>query len=82
MTFHCDAAGRPIAGTAPAPFIETDWRSIRMFYWAAVFLVIAIVAAVLGLGGVAGMSQQIAWMLFLAGLVLAAVSFIAGRRRL
>jgi len=53
-----------------------------MFYWAAVFLVIAIVAAVLGLGGVAGMSQQIAWMLFLAGLVLAAVSFIAGRRRL
>lgn len=52
-----------------------------MFYWAAAFLVIALVAAVLGLGGVAGVSQQIAWLLFIGGLILAVVSFIAGRRR-
>lgn len=53
-----------------------------MFYWAAVFLVIAIVAAVFGFGGVAGISQEIAWVLFIAGLVLAVVSFVLGRRRL
>ena len=52
-----------------------------MFYWAAIFLVISIVAAVFGLGGVQGISQQIAWLLFLAGLILAVVSFVAGRRR-
>ncbi len=53
-----------------------------MFYWAAVFLVIAIVAAVFGLGGVAGLSQQIAWILFVVGLILAVVSLVLGRRRL
>lgn len=52
-----------------------------MFYWAAVFLVVALVAAVLGLGGVAGVSSQIAWLLVIGGLILAVVSFIAGRRR-
>jgi uncharacterized membrane protein YtjA (UPF0391 family) len=52
-----------------------------MFYWAAVFLVIAIVAALFGLGGVAGISQEIAWLLFVAGLILAVVSFLIGRRR-
>jgi uncharacterized membrane protein YtjA (UPF0391 family) len=53
-----------------------------MFYWAAIFLVIAIVSALFGLGGVAGLSQQIAWILFLVGLVLAIVSFVLGRRRI
>jgi len=52
-----------------------------MFYWAAVFLVIAIVSALLGFGGVAGISQEIAWILAVAGIVLAIVSFLLGRRR-
>jgi len=51
-----------------------------MFYWAAVFLVIAIGAAVLGLGGIAGVSANIAWVLFIVGLVIAVVFLIAGRR--
>ena len=52
-----------------------------MIYWAAVFLVIAIVAALLGLGGVAFMSKQIAWILFIIGLILAVVTFVFGRGR-
>ena len=51
-----------------------------MFTWAALFLVIAIVAGVLGMTGVAGMSMQIAWILFISGLVLAVVFFVVGRR--
>jgi len=51
-----------------------------MFTWAALFLVIAIVAGVLGLTGVAGISMQIAWILFVVGLVLAIVFFVLGRR--
>jgi uncharacterized membrane protein YtjA (UPF0391 family) len=51
-----------------------------MLYWAAVFLVIALVAGVLGLGGVAFISQEIAWILFIVGLILAVISFFMGRR--
>jgi uncharacterized membrane protein YtjA (UPF0391 family) len=52
----------------------------RMFYWAAVFLIIAVIAAVLGLGGIAGVSANIAWILFIVGLILAVVFFVFGRR--
>ena len=50
-----------------------------MFYWAAVFLVIALVAAVLGFGGIAGISSNIAWVLFVVGLIVAVVLFLRGR---
>lgn len=45
-----------------------------MCTWAALFLVIAIVA------GVLGVSMQIACILFVAGLVLAVVFCVLGRR--
>ena len=51
-----------------------------MLYWAAVFLVIALVAAVFGFSGIAGLSMNIAWILFLVGLILAVVFFVMGRR--
>jgi uncharacterized membrane protein YtjA (UPF0391 family) len=51
-----------------------------MLYWAAVFLIIALVAAVLGFSGIAGMSMNIAWILFIIGLILAVVFFVMGRR--
>ena len=51
-----------------------------MLYWAAVFLIIAIVAGLLGIGGVAVISKQIAWILFVIGLILALVTFLLGRR--
>ncbi|MET0680651.1 MAG: DUF1328 domain-containing protein [Burkholderiales bacterium] len=51
-----------------------------MLYWAAVFLVIALLAAVLGFSGIAGLSMNIAWILFIVGLILAIVFFVVGRR--
>jgi uncharacterized membrane protein YtjA (UPF0391 family) len=51
-----------------------------MLYWAAVFLVIALLAAVLGFSGIAGISMNIAWILFIVGLILAIVFFVVGRR--
>jgi uncharacterized membrane protein YtjA (UPF0391 family) len=47
---------------------------------AALFLIIALVAALLGFTGIAGMSMQIAWILFIVGLILAIVFFVRGRR--
>ena len=51
-----------------------------MFGWALTFLVIAIIAGVLGMTGVAGISVQIAWILFVVGLILAIVFAVLGRR--
>ena len=51
-----------------------------MFGWAILFLVVALVAGVLGFGGIAGVSTQIAWILFVVGLVMAIVFFFLGRR--
>jgi uncharacterized membrane protein YtjA (UPF0391 family) len=51
-----------------------------MFNWSVTFLVIALIAAVLGFSGIAGTAVNIAWILFVVGLILAVVFFIIGRR--
>jgi uncharacterized membrane protein YtjA (UPF0391 family) len=50
-----------------------------MLHWAAVFFVIAIVAAIFGFGGIAASAAGVAKILFFAFLVLAAVSLLLGR---
>jgi uncharacterized membrane protein YtjA (UPF0391 family) len=52
-----------------------------MLRLALLFLVIALIAGVLGAGNVAGLSMDIAWILVVAFLVLAAILFIAGALR-
>jgi uncharacterized membrane protein YtjA (UPF0391 family) len=52
-----------------------------MLYWAAVFFVIAIIAAVFGFGGIAAGAVGIAKVLFFVFLVLAVISLIFGRGR-
>jgi uncharacterized membrane protein YtjA (UPF0391 family) len=51
-----------------------------MIGWAATFLIIALVAAVLGFSGIAGLATNIAWVLFVVGLILAIVFALLGRR--
>lgn len=51
-----------------------------MLFWALAFLIVGIVAGVLGFSGIAGTATQIAWILFVVGLVLAIVFFVMGRR--
>jgi len=50
-----------------------------MLQWALIFLVIAIIAGALGLSGVAGAATNIAWILFVVGLIVAAYFFFKGR---
>jgi uncharacterized membrane protein YtjA (UPF0391 family) len=50
-----------------------------MFQWALVFLGVAIVAGLVGFSGVAGTASNIAWILFVGGLIVAAVIYITGR---
>lgn len=49
-----------------------------MLYWAAVFFVIAIIAAIFGFGGIAEGAATIAQVLFFAFLVLFLVALIGG----
>ena len=51
-----------------------------MLYWAAVFLVIGLISGFLGFSGIAGTAVNIAWILFVVGLVLALVFALMGRR--
>jgi uncharacterized membrane protein YtjA (UPF0391 family) len=52
-----------------------------MLHYALVFLVLGLVAAVLGFGGLAGASIGIAKILFFVFLVLFAVTMLLGRGR-
>jgi uncharacterized membrane protein YtjA (UPF0391 family) len=52
-----------------------------MLRWALVFLVVAIIAAVFGFGGIAGTAVGIAKILFWVFLILFLVSLVMGRGR-
>lgn len=47
---------------------------------ALTFLLIGLIAGVLGFTGLMGAATNIAWILFVVGLVLALLSFVFGRR--
>ena len=57
----------------------------NLLYWAVIFLVIAVIAAIFGFGGVAGTAVAGAKILFWVAIVLLLISLVfgfAGRRRL
>ena len=51
-----------------------------MLGWALTFLIIGLVAAVFGFSGIAGAATNIAWILFVVGIILAIVFAVAGRK--
>jgi uncharacterized membrane protein YtjA (UPF0391 family) len=51
-----------------------------MLGWAVTFLIIALIAAVLGFGGIAAVSTEIAKVLFFLFLAMCVVFFIIGWR--
>ena len=51
-----------------------------MLYYALVFLIVGLIAGALGIYGVAGVASQIAWVLFLIGLVFLVIHLVTGRR--
>lgn len=52
-----------------------------MLRWALGFFIVAIVAAILGFGGIAGSAIGVAKILFFAFLIIAAISAVAGLAR-
>lgn len=50
-----------------------------MLYYALMFLIVGLIAGALGLAGVAAVASQIAWVLFLIGIIFVAVHVVRGR---
>jgi hypothetical protein len=53
----------------------------NLLHWAVIFLVVALVAALLGFGGVAGTAMEGARLLFWVALVLLILSLVFGLLR-
>jgi uncharacterized membrane protein YtjA (UPF0391 family) len=52
-------------------------KVIKMFRWAIIFAVIALIASLLGFGGVAGLSKDFAVILLIVAVILAIVGFVS-----
>jgi uncharacterized membrane protein YtjA (UPF0391 family) len=50
-----------------------------MLYYSLMFLLVGLVAGALGLFGIAAVASQIAWLLFLVGVILLVVHLVSGR---
>jgi uncharacterized membrane protein YtjA (UPF0391 family) len=58
--------------------LKPFFKEIKMLYWAAVFFIIALIAAVLGFGGIAAGAAVIAKILFFIFLIAFVVSLLLG----
>ena len=56
-------------------------NSSNLLHWAVIFLIVAIVAALLGFGGVAGTAMAGAKIVFWVAIILAVLGFIFGVMR-
>jgi len=61
------------------------WPSLKgesaMLYYSLVFLIVGLIAGALGISGVAAVASQIAWVLFLIGIVFLVLHLATGRQR-
>jgi uncharacterized membrane protein YtjA (UPF0391 family) len=53
----------------------------NLLHWAIIFLVVALIAAVLGFGGIAGPAVGAAKLLFWVAIILAIIAFIGNMVR-
>ena len=56
-------------------------KETLMFRWGIIFLVIALIAAALGFGGLAGTAAGAAKIVLVVGIILFLVSLFMGRKR-
>jgi uncharacterized membrane protein YtjA (UPF0391 family) len=60
-----------------------NWKKeeLTMWSWVVTFLVVALIAGILGFGGVAGASIEIAKIIFFVAIILFLVSAVVGLAR-
>jgi|HubBroStandDraft_5_1064220.scaffolds.fasta_scaffold721118_2 uncharacterized membrane protein YtjA (UPF0391 family) len=70
---------RPIVTFDAERDSDTEGAVRHMLYYALVFLIVGLIAGALGIYGVAAIASQIAWVLFLVGIVLLVIHLVSGR---
>jgi uncharacterized membrane protein YtjA (UPF0391 family) len=80
LQFHSDLFSQEALRSAPLERISKT-EVLTMFGWVVTFLIIALIAGVLGFGGVAGASIEIAKIIFFIAVVLFLVSALVGVAR-
>jgi uncharacterized membrane protein YtjA (UPF0391 family) len=84
MAFQRAATVKPCGNQAGADAFllgNRQSRTVAMLNWATTFLVIAIIAAVLGFGGIVGAAVGIAKLLFYVFILLFVISFVMSMLR-
>jgi uncharacterized membrane protein YtjA (UPF0391 family) len=63
--------------------VETEMANeeLNMLSWVVTFLVVALIAGILGFGGIAGASIEIAKIIFFVAIILFLVSAVVGLAR-
>ncbi len=69
---------RGVLAAASSPFRT---QGGLMFRWGIIFLIIAVIAAALGFGSLAGTAAMAAKIVFVVGIILFLLSLFMGRRR-
>jgi uncharacterized membrane protein YtjA (UPF0391 family) len=69
----------PVIAPIPKQKVQTEVRV--MLSWVVTFLVVALIAGILGFGGVAGVSIEIAKTIFFIAVVLFLISAVIGLAR-
>jgi uncharacterized membrane protein YtjA (UPF0391 family) len=64
----------------PSAYEVTGEGGVPVLYYALVFLIVGLIAGVLGATGVAAIASQIAWILFIVGIILLVIHLATGRR--
>ena len=66
-----------------ALIVKTEWKAkvLIMLSWVVTFLVVALIAGILGFGGIAGASVEIAKTIFFIAVVLFLISAVVGLAR-
>jgi uncharacterized membrane protein YtjA (UPF0391 family) len=67
--------------THPPHLQELTMNFSNLLHWAIIFLVVAIVAALLGFGGVAGTAMEGAKIVFWIAIIVAVISFAVSLMR-
>jgi uncharacterized membrane protein YtjA (UPF0391 family) len=74
---------RATQASSPGMWLAHRGEEAIMLHWAFVFFVIAVIAAVLGLRGVAGLSAEIGWLFAVLAVILLVVglfgNLVSGR---
>jgi uncharacterized membrane protein YtjA (UPF0391 family) len=72
-------ASRLLSGAAPRALSPVKQGGIAMLNYALIFFVIALIAALLGFRGVAGLSAEFGWVFVVLAVVFLAVGLLTGR---